>query len=71
MKISVSVPDDALAILDDAVRTRGFASRSAAVQYAIQQLRFPELEDDYAAAWDDWSASGDESAWTATAADGV
>jgi antitoxin MazE9 len=34
-------------------------------------LRHPELEQDYAAAWDEWQASGAEAMWEATAADGL
>ena len=71
MKLSVSLPDDDVATLDDYARAQGLPSRSAALQRAIRMLRHPELEQDYAAAWEEWEASGEEAAWAATAADGL
>jgi Arc/MetJ-type ribon-helix-helix transcriptional regulator len=71
MKLSVSLPDDDVATLDDYARAQGLTSRSAALQSAIRMLRHPELEQDYAAAWAEWEASGEEAAWEATAADGL
>jgi Arc/MetJ-type ribon-helix-helix transcriptional regulator len=71
MKLSVSLPDEDVAALDDYARSQGLNSRSAALQRAIRMLRNPELEHDYAAAWDEWEASGEEAAWEATAADGL
>jgi hypothetical protein len=41
------------------------------VQRAIQLLGDPDLEDDYAAAWDEWESSGDQAAWDVTADDGI
>lgn len=71
MKLSVSLPDEDVAILDEFVRTSGLPSRSAALHHAVRMLRLPDLEQDYAAAWQEWEASGDQAAWSATAADGV
>lgn len=71
MKLSVSLPDDDVATLDDYARAQGLTSRSAALQRAIRMLRHPELEQDYAAAWEEWETSGEEAAWEATAADGL
>jgi len=71
MKLSVSLPDADVALLDEYARRAGLASRSAAVREAIHLLRFPDLEDDYAAAWAEWESSGEEQAWEATAADGL
>lgn len=71
MKLSVSLPETDVAILDEFARATGLSSRSAALQYAVRMLRRPELEQDYAAAWDEWEASGDHAAWESTAADGV
>lgn len=50
---------------------RRLPSRSAAVQYAIRLLRLPDLEADYAAAWEEWEASGDSEAWATTSTDGL
>ncbi len=71
MKLSVSLPDEDVAILDEFARTTGLSSRSAALHHAVRMLRLPELEQDYAAAWDEWEASGDHAAWDPTAADGL
>jgi Arc/MetJ-type ribon-helix-helix transcriptional regulator len=71
MKLSVSLPDEDVATLDEYARAVGLTSRSAALQRAIRMLRHPELEQDYAAAWDEWEASGAEAVWEATAADGL
>ncbi len=71
MKISVSLSDDDVAALDEFASSAGLPTRSAAVQFAVRSLRLPELEDDYAAAWDEWEASGDQAAWDNTTADGL
>lgn len=69
MKLSVSLSDDDVAVLDDYVRRSGLPSRSAGIQKAVQMLRFPHLEDDYADAWVEWS--GEERVWESTAVDGL
>jgi Arc/MetJ-type ribon-helix-helix transcriptional regulator len=71
MKLSVSLSDEDVAVLDEYARASGLKSRSAAVQHAIRLLRHPDLEQDYTAAWDEWQSSGEEAAWTRTAADGL
>lgn len=71
MKVSISLPEKDLAALDEYARAAGLRSRSAAVQQAICLLRQPGLEDDYAAAWDEWEASGERAAWETTTADGL
>jgi Arc/MetJ-type ribon-helix-helix transcriptional regulator len=71
MKLSVSLPDEDIATLDEFARKTGLASRSAALQHAVRMLRLPELEQDYAAAWDEWQASGQHAAWAATDSDGL
>jgi Arc/MetJ-type ribon-helix-helix transcriptional regulator len=71
MKLSVSLPDHDVAVLDEFVRTAGLPSRSSALQHAVRMLRLPDLEKDYEAAWQEWEASGDHAAWSVTAADGV
>ena len=71
MKISVSLPDEDVAILDDFARAAGLPSRSAAVHHAVRMLRLPELEQDYEAAWSQWLAAGDHATWDSTAADGI
>lgn len=71
MKLSISLSEADVEALDDYVRTEGLASRSAAVQQAIRRLPRRELERAYAAAWDEWSDSGDAEAWVGTEADGL
>lgn len=71
MKLSVSLPEEDVAVLDEYARVAGLASRSAAVHHAVRMLRLPRLEEDYEAAWQEWDASGDAAAWDVTATDGV
>lgn len=71
MKLSVSLPEEDLAVLDAYARASGLPSRSAALQHAIRLLRYPNLEEDYAAAWDEWEKSGEEGLWEGTVADGL
>jgi hypothetical protein len=71
MKLSVSVSADDVAVLDQYVREAGLSSRSAGVQRAIAYLRHPHLDDDYAAAWDDWESSPEAAAWETTTGDGL
>jgi Arc/MetJ-type ribon-helix-helix transcriptional regulator len=71
MKLSVSLSEDEVATLDRYASAAGLGSRSAAIQQAIRLLGDPELEDSYAAAWEEWEASGDAAAWDSTTADGL
>ena len=71
MKLSVSVSEQDVAVLDEFARTSGLPSRSAAVQHAIGLLKHYDLGGDYQAAWEEWDASGDRDAWEGTAADGL
>ena len=71
MKLSVSVSDEDVEVLDTYVQRAGLPSRSAGVQRAIRMLRYPALEDDYGEAWAEWSTAGEEDAWANTAGDGL
>ncbi len=71
VKLSVSLSDEDVALLDEYARSTGLGSRSAAVQHAVHLLRHAGLEQDYAVAWDEWEASGDAAAWEQTSADGL
>ncbi len=71
VKLSISLPDADVALLDDFARTAGLPSRSAALQHAVRLLRHADLDDDYAAAWEEWDASGDRDAWESTVSDGL
>ncbi|MGU3499428.1 antitoxin [Mycobacterium sp. C31M] len=71
MKLSVSLSDDDVAILDAYVKNAQLPSRSAGLQRAVQLLRYPDLEDDYAQAWHEWTTAEEHEAWGSTAADGT
>jgi Arc/MetJ-type ribon-helix-helix transcriptional regulator len=71
MKLSVSLPVEDVAVLDEYARVAGLPSRSAAVHHAVRMLRLPELEQDYEAAWSEWEGSGDHAAWSVTVTDGI
>ncbi len=71
MKLSISVPEEDVALLDKYARTSGLRSRSAAIQQAIRLLRHADLEKDYAAAWDHWESSGESAAWEGAVGDGL
>jgi antitoxin MazE9 len=71
MKLSVSLSNEDIAVLDAYVKKTGLPSRSAGLQRAVQMLRYPALEDDYAEAWSQWSTDQHAEVWETTAADGV
>ncbi len=71
MKLSISLSEEEVAVLDRYAEAAGLPSRSAAIQRAIRMLGDPALDDAYAAAWDEWEASGDADAWDASLADGI
>jgi Arc/MetJ-type ribon-helix-helix transcriptional regulator len=71
MKLSVSLSDEDVAVLDAYVERVGLPSRSAGLQRAIRMLRFPTLEEDYAEAWEEWSAAGSDETWSETVGDGL
>jgi hypothetical protein len=66
-KLSISLPDDDLAFLDEL----NAESRSAAVHKAIDLARSLKLVDDYTAAYDEWAESGDAELWEAVVGDGI
>jgi len=71
VKLSVSLSDDEVAVLDEYVERVGLPSRSAGLQRAIRMLRYPSLEDDYDKAWAEWSTAGEENEWEQTVGDGL
>ena len=71
MKVSVSLPTDDLEFLDRYTREAGLESRSAALQKAVRLLRSAELRAEYAAAWEEFDASGDATLWETTVGDGI
>lgn len=71
MKVSISLPDEDLAFLDRYTKETGLESRSAALQKAVRLLRSSELRAEYAAAWEEFDASGDAALWETTVGDGL
>ena len=71
MKLSISLSDEDVAALDRYVLAAGIPSRSAAIQRAIRLLGQADLDDAYAAAWDEWEASGEAAVWEESTADGL
>ncbi|MHA6509780.1 ribbon-helix-helix domain-containing protein [Tessaracoccus sp. MC1627] len=71
VKLSVSLSEDDVAALDKYAKAAGLRSRSAAIQQAIRLLGDQELEEAYAAAWQEWEASGNARDWDSTSADGL
>lgn len=71
MKLSISLSDDDVAILDAYVERTGLPSRSAGMQHAVRMLRYPTLEDDYADAWAQWATAEDADAWEGAVGDGI
>lgn len=69
MKVSVSLPADDVAFLDDYARAHG-DSRSAALHRAVRLLRERGLGADYAAAWEQWEAD-DAATWDVVTGDGL
>ncbi len=71
MKLSISLSEEDVAVVDRLAAAMDLTSRSAVIQRAIRMLGDPALDDAYAAAWDEWEASGDSAAWDSAVADGL
>lgn len=69
MKLSVSIPEDDVAFVDEYANTHAAGSRSAVLRRAIALLRSAELGDAYEHAWDEWSDHAD--AWETAVGDGL
>ncbi len=71
MKLSVSLPDEDVVVLDEHARKVGLRSRSAAIHQAVRLLSRSGLEEDYAAAWEEWDRSDEREMWEAAVGDGL
>jgi hypothetical protein len=71
VKLSVSLTEGDVALLDRYANAAGLGSRSAAVQAAIRLLGDPEPQREYQTAWEEWEAAEDAACWDSTAADGL
>lgn len=70
VKLSVSLPAEDVAFVDEYVERTGEPSRSSAIQRAIALLRTAELEDEYVNAFDEWEQAETE-AWERASGDGL
>jgi hypothetical protein len=71
MKISVSLSPMDLEFLDNYAAQHGIESRSAAVHLAVNRLRHEELGDAYEQAWEEWTSTGEDTAWEGAVDDGL
>ncbi len=71
MKLSVSLSEADVAILDDFAARTGLSSRSAALHHAVRLLTHADLDQDYAMAWSEWDTSADAPVWDQATVDGV
>ncbi|MFF8439618.1 type II toxin-antitoxin system ParD family antitoxin [Streptomyces californicus] len=71
MKISVSLPQEDVAFVDEYARKTDADSRSAVIHAAIELLRASNLEADYEAAFAEWDEGGDAEFWDKFSGDGI
>jgi Arc/MetJ-type ribon-helix-helix transcriptional regulator len=71
MKISVSLPQEDVAFVDQYVVRSEAESRSAAIHAAIELLRAADLEAEYAEAFEEWDGGADARLWERAAGDGL
>ncbi|MCA0435673.1 MAG: ribbon-helix-helix protein, CopG family [Tetrasphaera sp.] len=70
MKVSVSLPDSDVELLDT-IAAESRTGRSAVVHQAVELLREARLRAEYELAADEWESSGDAAAWSTTDVDGL
>ncbi|MEU1300536.1 ribbon-helix-helix domain-containing protein [Streptomyces shenzhenensis] len=71
MKISVSLPQEDVAFVDEYATRTDAESRSAVIHAAIELLRQAQLEEEYAAAFAEWDGSEDAEFWDRFSGDGL
>ncbi|RDG39709.1 ribbon-helix-helix domain-containing protein [Streptomyces corynorhini] len=71
MKISVSLPQEDVAFVDEYAKRADAESRSAVIHAAIELLRAAELEAEYTEAFAEWDGSEDAVLWDRTVGDGL
>ncbi|MEH0544397.1 ribbon-helix-helix protein, CopG family [Streptomyces sp. B21-105] len=71
MKISVSLPQEDVAFVDEYAARTEADSRSAVIHAAIELLRAGQLEAEYAEAFQEWDAGEDAGFWDRFAGDGL
>jgi Arc/MetJ-type ribon-helix-helix transcriptional regulator len=71
MKVSVSLPEEDVAYIDEYAQRVGAPSRSSVLHQAVALLRMTELEPAYAGAFQEWQESEDRELWDTTVSDGL
>ncbi|WP_062303018.1 ribbon-helix-helix domain-containing protein [Demequina subtropica] len=75
VKLSISLPDEDVRVIDALIASGAAPNRSAAVHSAIEHLveaeRERALADQLVEAMSEWSSSGERDVWDAVAGDGV
>lgn len=71
MKLSVSLPEADVEFIDGFAAARGYPSRSAVVQKALDMLRAGDLVGAYEDAFASWEGTGEDKAWAVAAGDGL
>lgn len=70
-KLSVSLEEPLVALLGHYQATHAVRSKSEVIARAVRLLREKELETQYAAAIEEWEASGEAELWDAVVGDGL
>ncbi|HEX6076598.1 MAG TPA: ribbon-helix-helix domain-containing protein [Micromonosporaceae bacterium] len=71
MKLSVSLPEDDVAFVDEYSEKTGMTSRSSVIHKAIGLLRETSLQDAYAMAFEEWETVGESRLWDEAVGDGI
>jgi hypothetical protein len=71
MKVSINLPEDDVAFLDEYSKKNGIASRSASIHLAVSKLRTAQLVDYYKSAFMESEGECIETVWESTTADGL
>ena len=70
-KLSVSLDPRKLEFISKYQQTHGVRTKSEVVERAIKLLEHEELKTQYAQAYSEWAASGEETVWDVSSADGL
>ncbi|MFE9921142.1 ribbon-helix-helix domain-containing protein [Streptomyces sp. NPDC005774] len=71
MRISVSLPQEDVAFIDEYAAGTEAESRSAVMRVAIELLRQAQLEQAYTEAFAEWDCGGEAGPWDRVSGDGV
>jgi Arc/MetJ-type ribon-helix-helix transcriptional regulator len=71
MKVSISLPEEDVAFLDEYAHSQGIESRSAFVHKAVRMLRASELSGAYEEAFTSGEGEQEAAIWDVTVADGL